>query len=275
MQFSESGQLAREWMLSYSQRQEFDGDDFAERILQMILLKRIVRRKWETHLAAKHRRLGRAWHDGGTPSLDNGAAARSGVLGLVYPEASLRASVVRDQARVTHQGELSISGAIVVASAVSLVCRSENELDAPDAFLAELVAESPGIHEDFLSALPQLAAWVSLDPVPAGEQILQTGTLDTMVYPYDGLSPHVVPTVLWALYCFLRTPQDYSATIRGAVTIGGDVPAVAGISGAMSGAYNGYDVLPRALTNRINDRGICGLDDLIEIAEQTMNVAAF
>jgi ADP-ribosylglycohydrolase len=43
--------------------------------------------------------------------------------------------------------------------------------------------------------------------------------------------------VLWSLYSFLRSPEDYWETVCTAIAVGGDVDTTAAMAGAVSGAY--------------------------------------
>ncbi len=272
LQFGESSQLARELLLSYAEQGSYDSSHYAARIRDLVVLKQIFRRKLETHLASKQLLVGRPWSQAGTPSIGNGGAARVAPLGLLFPtQTEARANAAREQCSITHQSELSASGAVVVASAVALACRKETNVSTT--FLDLLVAECPDLEPQFLELLRKLQTWLSLEKPEASERILQTGSVARNAYPCTGLCPHVVPTVLWALYCFLTAKQDYWSTVCNTLTIGGDVPAAAAISGALSGASNGLRGIPLQAAERLSDRGICGFDDLVGVAERAFQVA--
>lgn len=49
--------------------------------------------------------------------------------------------------------------------------------------------------------------------------------------------PH---TAGFAIYAFLRTPDDFWETIIASIEVGGDTDTVAACAGAVAGAYNGY-----------------------------------
>lgn len=273
LQLGESAQLARELLRSYAEQQRYDGGHFAERMRELVMLRQIVRRKVETHLAIKQMRLGKSWRDSGSDSLDNGAAARAAPLGLMFPsQAGLRASAARELAQITHLGELPVSGAVLVASAVALAGRQQRIGSSTD-FLDRLLAESPGVDPTFVTSLQALGHWMELEPDEALPRILRTGSVDKHTYPHEGLCPHVLPTVLWALYCFLKTPQDPWKTLCNTISAGGDVPPAAAMAGAFSGALAGWSNLPRELAACLTDRGICGLPELVTIAERAWEVS--
>ena len=53
--------------------------------------------------------------------------------------------------------------------------------------------------------------------------------------------------MLWSLYAFLRSPDDYWETICTAIGVGGDTDTMAAIAGAISGARLGVAALPADL----------------------------
>jgi ADP-ribosylglycohydrolase len=76
-----------------------------------------------------------------------------------------------------------------------------------------------------------------------------------------------VPSVIWSLYAFGRSPDDYWETVCVAVAAGGDTDTMAAMAGAMSGARLGAAALPAALLGRLTDQGQWGAEDLGRLAE--------
>ena len=87
------------------------------------------------------------------------------------------------------------------------------------------------------------------------------------------ISPFVIPSVLWSLYSFLRSPEDYWATISTAIRCGGDVDTTAAMAGAISGAYLGLEGLPEHLVTFVHDRADWGRAELVRLAESCYNIA--
>ena len=112
-----------------------------------------------------------------------------------------------------------------------------------------------------------LIGWISLAPERAVSFIAQTG-LDTADLS-QGLSPFVAGSVLWSLYAFLRTPQDYLQTVHTAIAADGDVDTTAAMAGAMSGAHLGLHAIPDHWGQRITDQGTWSHDELVELANQS------
>jgi ADP-ribosylglycohydrolase len=78
----------------------------------------------------------------------------------------------------------------------------------------------------------------------------------------------VVGSVLWSLYSFLKSPDDYRQTIRTAIAVGGDVDTTAAMAGAISGARLGLVAVPQGLAQRLTDRGTWRLAELIALADE-------
>jgi ADP-ribosylglycohydrolase len=85
---------------------------------------------------------------------------------------------------------------------------------------------------------------------------------------WEGISPFVTTSVLWSLYSFLRTPEDYWETICTAIAVGGDVDTTAAMAGAISGAYLGLEAIPSNLAQCLTDGGTWGFAQLAELAER-------
>ena len=75
------------------------------------------------------------------------------------------------------------------------------------------------------------------------------------IHPLDDGIPGEGPvTAVVALEAFLRTPQNFEATITRALTAGGDVDTFAAVAGNLSGAYNGTQALPDYLMDELLER---------------------
>jgi ADP-ribosylglycohydrolase len=83
---------------------------------------------------------------------------------------------------------------------------------------------------------------------------------------WQGISAFITPSVLWSLYAFLRSPDDYWETVCTAIGVGGDTDTMAAIAGAISGARLGVEALPEELVACLNDRGEWGAGALVELA---------
>src|SRR5215208_450124 len=244
-QYSDDTQLARELMQSY------------------------VARGRSTEEAARRLALGVPWDEAGTPppSAGNGSAMRAGPIGLLYhddPEGLIQAAT--DQGIITHADPRCSAGAIAIAGAVALSLRGRPVKPAPFlAYLAELVEK---VESRFAAFLMRLERCLPLPPEEAVTRISEEGLESEPAHKWRGISPFVVGSVLWSLYSFLRSPEDYRETIRTAIAVGGDVDTTGAMAGTISGARLGLDAVPPNLSRCLTDRGTGGLVELTELADE-------
>jgi ADP-ribosylglycohydrolase len=264
-QYSDDTQLARELLQSYAACGRFDPEDYARRIAAIFSEDRIVGRGRSTQEAANRLARGVPWDRAGTPppSAGNGSAMRAGPIGLLFyddPEGLVRAAT--EQGIITHADPRCSAGAIAIAGAVAFALRGRPV--EPASFLARLAELAEEVEPRFATYLRRLAGWLPLPPKEALTCISQEGL--EPAHRWRGISPFVVSSVLWSLYSFLNSPDDYRQTIRTAIAVGGDVDTTAAMAGAISGAHLGLDAVPSNLTHRLTDQGTWGQTDLIDLA---------
>ncbi len=269
-QYTDDSQLARELLISFVAVGAFDPADFARRVAAIFTERRIVGRGRTTEAAALRLASGVAWHEAGTPAPNagNGSAMRAGPIGLMFRgdlEALVQAA--HDQGRVTHADPRCSAGAAAIAGAVALAL--EGQVAAPEALAARAAAFEPTVAAE----IARLPSWLALAPGAAAAEIVRAGLQPGYSDIWDGISPFVTSSVIWSLYAFLRSPDDYWETICTAIAVGGDVDTTAAMAGAVSGAYNGLSAVPGALARRLNDRGTWGFDDLVALAGRAHAVA--
>ena len=272
-QYSDDTQLARELLLSYAERGRFDPEDYARRIAAIFSEGRIVGRGKATEEAAKRLARGVPWSEAGTPppSAGNGSAMRAGPIGLLFydePDGLVRAA--HEQGFITHRDTRCSAGAIAIAGAVALAL-SESSVERLD-FLGRLSELTLRIKAPFADDLMRLWGWVTLPPEQAVSHISRVGLERKLDEGWDEIAPFVVPSVLWSLYSFVRSPDDYWQTIRTAIAVGGDVDTTAAMAGAISGAHLGITAIPRKLAGRLTDQGSWGFSDLTDLADKCYDV---
>jgi ADP-ribosylglycohydrolase len=271
-QYTDDSQLARELMVSYAELGRFDPSDYAVRIRSIFAEDRIVGRGLATDAAARRLIAGVPWDEAGTPApqAGNGTAMRAGPVGLLFgddPKQMVR--VAHDQGRITHRDIRCSAGSIAIAGAVALAARP-GEIDVPH-LLRQLSEWMRGLDEHFAEHVLQLTDWVRLPPLEAAPRISCCASAD-FSDDWRWISPFVIPSVLWSLYAFLRTPEDYWETISTAIAPGGDVDSTAAMAGAISGAHVGLKRLPRELAKRVNDQGQWGFEELIELSSRCCRI---
>ena len=74
-----------------------------------------------------------------------------------------------------------------------------------------------------------------------------------------GASEKAHEAVPLALHCFLHSPDNYEQTIINAANlVSGDTDSIACIAGALSGAYNGIDTIPKKFKEGLEDVNLLG-----------------
>lgn len=268
-QYTDDSQLARELMLSYAARGAFEARDYAQRLGELFRADRVVGAGRATQEVGRRIAAGMAYEQAAilAPAAGNSSAMRAAPIGLFYyddPDSLIAAA--RDQSRVTHHDPRCAAGAVAIAGAVALAL-----LQRPivvESFLAQLAEWVRPIDHSVAFDVYQLSAWGSLSPEAAATFMVRAGLCPGSSSEWRGVSSYVVTSVLWSLYCFLRTPEDYLETIYTAISAGGDADTTAAMAGAISGAHLGLSLLPARWTPHLTDRGQWGHTDLIAVAER-------
>lgn len=254
-QYSDDTQLARELLLSFVACGGFDPADFGDRIGILDSEGRAVGVGRSTRAAALRLASGIPWQDAAAPPFEprNGGAMRAAPVGLLYQEDAVRRrQTAATQAQITHPHLRSIAGAVAIAEAAALAHLSE---PAACGFVEQVAAATAPFDPGFAAAIERLPQWRLLSPEAALGHILAHERHGSELASTIGVPPLALPSVLWALYAFLRTPDDYRETIGTAIWPGGDVDTTAAMAGAVSGARLGPDGVPAALVEWVNDRG--------------------
>ncbi len=179
----------------------------------------------------------------------NGAAMRIAPIGLW--DCDDRASLPDDAtvaSVVTHRHPLAIDAAIAVATAVADAVAGVVDTAG---FLHGVAHAIETRSPEFGEHIRQIRAWLELPEDDALRAIASTG--GGRIRDGFGIPALAEPTVLAALYAFLKSPTDYIATIDITLRIGGDVDTIAAIAGAISGAHNGLAVIPPDLAKGVKD----------------------
>ncbi len=267
-QYTDDSQLARELMVSYAALMRFDPAEYAARIRSIFAENRIVGGGFATDNAARRLMAGVPWEEAGTPPphAGNGTAMRAGPVGLLFgddPEQMIQ--VACDQGWITHKDPRCSAGSVAIAGAVALAGRP-GKIEVPG-FVWQLSEWVRGSQEPFAEHVLELPGWLELPPEEAAPIISRSGPPD-FLDEWRWISPFVIPSVLWSLYSFLRTPEDYWETVCTAIAAGGDVDTTAAMAGAISGAHLGLERLPLELAHQLNDQGTWGFEELAGLAHR-------
>ena len=268
-QYTDDSQLARELMLSYAACGTFDAKDYASRLGELFRDNRVVGAGRATAEVGRRIASGMSWEQAAilAPSAGNASAMRAAPIGLFYyddPQALIGAA--RDQSQVTHRDPRCAAGAVAIAGAVALALRPGPIV--VESFLAQLAEWVRQIDQSVAFDVYQLSAWGSLSPEAAATFMVRARLCPGSSTEWRGVSSYVVTSVLWSLYCFLRTPRDYLETIYTAIAAGGDVDTTAAMAGAISGAHLGLSALPAPWTPHLTDRGEWSHDELVGVTDR-------
>jgi ADP-ribosylglycohydrolase len=263
-QYTDDSQLARELLLSLVERRGFDPDDYARRLALIFAADRVVGRGRATEEAAQRLARGVPWDQAGTPapSAGNGGAMRAAPAGIWhYDDLGKAANIGSTQALMTHQDPRARAGAAAVAVATAQALRSSEPLD-----MAQIATYVRPHHEGFGAAIGQLEP---CDADVAYQSIQRlSANLGGQPDGWRGVSPFVVPSVLWSLYAALKHTGSYWDAVCLAIEVGGDVDTTAAMTGAIVGARVGLGGLPGDLLDKLTDQGTWTRPDLVELARR-------
>jgi len=260
-QYSDDTQMSLAIVKAYLRKGRFDGEAIAEEFVRLWRNREIVGEGASCAEAVSNLMSGRAdYANSGTPvgRAGNGTAMRAAPVGLWNwrtPGRINEESAI--QSRITHQDPRCAAGAAAVAHAVALGV-TRDRID-PDEFIHEIAGRVRPLHEEFSRLVLRLHNWLSMEESQAPDEIGEAGSetgvpaADRLVWG-GGITPFVVPTVLVALYAFLKSPDNFSRSVGRILLIGGDTDSTAAITGAISGAFNGVDAIPAHLRAGVKDR---------------------
>lgn len=174
---------------------------------------------------------GVSWRDAGVAeSKGAGAPMRVVPIGLRYFRDRERLlEVARASSVLTHGHPAAVEASAAVSLAVALALEKKPAERIVEALIEECGARSMKLR----LRLQQVAELRDVDPAVA-------------LGP-DGLGEAWVAeeAVASALWCFVRSPNDFRLTVLTAANTQGDSDTIACIAGGLSGAFNGIDAIPR------------------------------
>jgi ADP-ribosylglycohydrolase len=275
-QYSDDTQLTRELAASLVTHRRFDPADYAGRISSLFASGRVIGGGRTTIAAAQRLAKGIHWSEAGAPfgAAGNGAAMRAAPIGWLYgANSSELVHAASQQAMITHHDYNAVSGSILIAKAVSLIIESGEAIEASE-FLGSLAQSISSIAPEFANMVYDLRHFLPL-PLDAAHSIIsQLGGQDVAGEWQGTISPHVIPSVLWALFSYLRSRPNYLDVIKMAISGGGNTDTTAAMSGALAGAECGIAFLPTTLTSRLNDQSQQGLTELTNLANELAKFAS-
>jgi ADP-ribosylglycohydrolase len=274
-QYTDDTQMMRAILASLVERGRVSPADIAARFVPLWRDGTVVGRGGATTDAVMRLMRGVPWTKSGTPApqAGNGSAMRTAPIGLFHcDDPQALAASAADVSRVTHADPRCLAGAVAISAAVAWnVTHDELDASAFLGFVAGLACPYDGQTAELIGQLPN---WLAGDESTAVAEIRCAGLSPGRQPDWPGISPFVIPTVLIALYAFLRTPADWVESVCWVISLGGDVDTTGAISSAVSGAFNGVSAIPAGLARQVNDRGRYGYDYLAGLAERLWELRA-
>lgn len=199
----------------------------------------------KTLMAFRRLYAGVNWRFSGNDSPGCGAAMR--VAALAALETPDLHAYLDTQAQITHANPIARAGAVALGHAIHRAYTLPVGFNRA-AFVQE-IAETAAP----LSSL--LAFEISMIP----DLLSQPTEYALTQFPHTSpkaraKGKYTQGTVPAALYCFLKTPTDFEATVVTAVNHSGDSDSVGAMAGALSGAHNGYRNIPQRFIAGLAER---------------------
>jgi len=264
-QYTDDTQLMRELAVSLVEKEKFDPQDYAQRLVSLFQDTIVVGYGTATKQSVIRIQNGIPWNQSGAkpPSAGNGSAMRVGPIGLFFQDVEKMAQAAYEQGILTHADPRCSAGSVAIAAAVHFA-RKGMDINHWDQ-IGSLVSK---YDKNLARGILLLPTMVNDTLEKALEKIQDFSSSSFLEYHWEGISPYVIPSVLWSLYSFLRTPDNFWETICTAIWPGGDVDTTAAMAGAVSGTYNGLDGIPEDVARMVNDYGSWGYKDLCGLAEK-------
>ncbi len=173
-------------------------------------------------------------------SFGNGAGMRAPVIGLYFSGADSIVDLdraARESSAVTHAHTLGQDGAVVIARAVAAALRPTDDHDGGDDFGPRLLKSvcADGLSPKFLERIRMAQ---SLFGQPTDDVALRARSLGNGMAALDSCV-----TAAFVAATMQNTP--FLEVMHCAKRIGGDVDTIAAMAGAIYGAANGVQALPK------------------------------
>jgi ADP-ribosylglycohydrolase len=168
-------------------------------------------------------------------------------IGLLYwKHREQLLEVARASSLLTHGHNAAVEGAAAAALLVALALEEKTPQDMFDEVLATCGPRS----QDFRRCFERLPSLLERDP---SEVLSNRGLGEGWV---------AEEAVASALYCFWRSPRDFASTVLMGANTDGDSDSIACIAGGISGAFNGFEAIPKEWRDDVE-----GAKALVELSD--------
>ncbi|SJZ88278.1 ADP-ribosylglycohydrolase family protein [Selenihalanaerobacter shriftii] len=238
----------------------FDGKDMANKFITNLNLDRGYGSG--TIQALNNIKAGTSWQEAGkyvfgNGSFGNGSAMRVAPIGVFYHD---NYEKLKEKAKksslITHAHPLGKTGAtlqaLTVGYAINQASDSDFSVENYLNFLSKLLDLDS---KEFSHKFRLINEY--LDDQPNKEQVAKELGSDTRVF-------NSVPT---SIYSFLANLNEFRDAVLYAINLGGDTDTVGAMTGAIAGAYHGFDKIPKDWLNNLENNKK-GLDYIINLGER-------
>jgi ADP-ribosylglycohydrolase len=194
----------------------------------------------------------------------NSPAVRAACLGLFCCQTDRHALLLRlavEQSVVTHQDARCCAGAVAMAVAVREAMRFAPPLSDKAGFAATVADAVRPLDRAFALCISRLCShYLPLHRTRAKSVpelailINREGLHDAPDDGSVGVSGFVVSSVIWALFCFLLSPDNLWQTLGFCMAGGGDADSTCAMALALSGAHLGAGAIPRCVLELVHDQ---------------------
>ena len=198
---------------------------------------------------------GRYPSESGIDSAGNGAAMRIAPLGLLYShpnDLSLLKKTTVKSSKITHTDPKSIAGALAISGSIAYLVQNKDGFKKNDytRFITRLVSK-------YSSDLEKKLIYISEN-------------LNRLNPSYIGTSAYVLESVPFAIYCFLKSPNNFENSVLLALNSGGDTDTNTSMTASLSGCLNGYSKIPQKWIESLRGR-----EELEKLIENLWNLYLF
>ncbi|MCL6471984.1 MAG: ADP-ribosylglycohydrolase family protein [Firmicutes bacterium] len=183
---------------------------------------------------------GSTWQESGIKAdwaAGNGTAMRVAPIGLLDMNniARLREDA-RNDAIITHNNHEAINGSIAVAYAIARIVKDD--------------IDSTKLIYDVVDFIEPSDVLLRLEEA---QKLFEQGSFADYALSELGTSGYVVETVASSFFCFISSPDNFEGAIYSAIRGGNDTDTIAAITGALSGAYLGFEGIPLKWREEVED----------------------
>jgi ADP-ribosylglycohydrolase len=278
-QYSDDTQLTREMFLAVLQGNgKMDPLVYALRIAMLFQpgAYRVVGYGKQTANAALAIRNGKHYTESGcSKGQGNGSVMRSACIGVLLAGRHRDdiAKMARTMSAITHASPASMDGSTAIALAANFALTTRHKPFDTTAFI-DYLSGCELIGAEFRGYIKELAALASQDLKEAAERIISIGLSNGERRWGDGVSIGARQTALWALWSFMKSPDNYVDCISYAIAVGGDVDTTAATAGALVGTRVGVHNIPQIWKEALHDLGEWTFTELEDIGKRAYTLVA-